>query len=482
MLNKEKGITLIALIITIIVMLILVGVTVNIALNGGLFTKADDAKESTQLAMDKEELQMEIVTAYDEDNKGVDLETLKDNLEKKGWKDIIITGDKLTCTSPKGNTFTVDGAGKVTEIPNNDDDNDDNDDDDDDNDNVDKSTDLERYLFNEDGTGKTGLLTMDENTEAITFVDDPDTIADASTSIIYMNNGSENGEYYVVIEYKGADYKVNVTGFNFATAAATVGSDEEKVTKLPTIYEGTDEETKIKQYFTGYSGTGKYLINLLDMQLSEQQETYIFKNNSIIPNAAEKIVLAGIGGDNFTIIYNDTTIYKVQIDSNSMTAKVVTKEGIIEPKTYPCAYGDYEKVMVYEESTTEKYLLIKELDLGDGQVIPANIAVKMNIKLCNDLTTLSGFKSTNELQNPMNISYTQALVSTNEDGEETAMAVWSEKTQAWYFVIWVSGSSPTATYGVVIIPGALTKNTNVTQEQIDTIKQIASESPITIEE
>jgi len=79
MLNKEKGITLIALIITIIVMLILVGVTVNIALNGGLFTKADDAKESTQLAMDKEELQMEIVTAYDEDNKGVDLETLKDN-------------------------------------------------------------------------------------------------------------------------------------------------------------------------------------------------------------------------------------------------------------------------------------------------------------------------------------------------------------------------------------------------------------------
>ena len=37
MLKKQNGITLIALIITVIVMLILVGVTVNVALNGGLF-------------------------------------------------------------------------------------------------------------------------------------------------------------------------------------------------------------------------------------------------------------------------------------------------------------------------------------------------------------------------------------------------------------------------------------------------------------
>ena len=36
----NKGITLIALIITIIIMLILVGVTINYSLNGGLITKA----------------------------------------------------------------------------------------------------------------------------------------------------------------------------------------------------------------------------------------------------------------------------------------------------------------------------------------------------------------------------------------------------------------------------------------------------------
>ena len=46
--KKEKGITLIALIITIIVMLILVGVSVTVALNGGLFSTAERATADTQ--------------------------------------------------------------------------------------------------------------------------------------------------------------------------------------------------------------------------------------------------------------------------------------------------------------------------------------------------------------------------------------------------------------------------------------------------
>lgn len=40
----QKGITLVALVITIIVMLILVGVSVTVAINGGLFDKAREGK------------------------------------------------------------------------------------------------------------------------------------------------------------------------------------------------------------------------------------------------------------------------------------------------------------------------------------------------------------------------------------------------------------------------------------------------------
>ena len=53
--NTNKGITLIALIITIIVMLILVGVTISMAVNGGLFEKAGEAVGDTQNAINAEQ-------------------------------------------------------------------------------------------------------------------------------------------------------------------------------------------------------------------------------------------------------------------------------------------------------------------------------------------------------------------------------------------------------------------------------------------
>ncbi len=52
--ERTKGITLIALIITIIVMLILVGVTISVALNGGLISKAQEAKTKTEEAQIQE--------------------------------------------------------------------------------------------------------------------------------------------------------------------------------------------------------------------------------------------------------------------------------------------------------------------------------------------------------------------------------------------------------------------------------------------
>ena len=53
--RQNKGITLIALVITIIVMLILVAVTINMAVNGGLFDYAGKAVGETQNAIDKEQ-------------------------------------------------------------------------------------------------------------------------------------------------------------------------------------------------------------------------------------------------------------------------------------------------------------------------------------------------------------------------------------------------------------------------------------------
>ena len=53
--RQNKGITLIALVITIIVMLILVAVTISMAINGGLFDYAGKAVGETQNAIDEEQ-------------------------------------------------------------------------------------------------------------------------------------------------------------------------------------------------------------------------------------------------------------------------------------------------------------------------------------------------------------------------------------------------------------------------------------------
>lgn len=54
MMKEQKGITLVALVITIIVMLILVGVSITVVLNGGLFTNAKDAANNTAEARNAE--------------------------------------------------------------------------------------------------------------------------------------------------------------------------------------------------------------------------------------------------------------------------------------------------------------------------------------------------------------------------------------------------------------------------------------------
>jgi len=77
-LKEQRGITLIALIITIIVMLILVAVTVTVALNGGLFKTAKQATSETDLEKEKE-LLLEVVMGAIGKNGKVNFEELRYN-------------------------------------------------------------------------------------------------------------------------------------------------------------------------------------------------------------------------------------------------------------------------------------------------------------------------------------------------------------------------------------------------------------------
>lgn len=115
--KKQKGITLIALIITIIVMLILVGVTVTTAINGGLFEKARIGAKGTQKEVDREKLNMAVAFAYDETTGKID----KTKLQQELGNDWSVTesesesGTYLCENKKTGNKFKVKANGKITD-------------------------------------------------------------------------------------------------------------------------------------------------------------------------------------------------------------------------------------------------------------------------------------------------------------------------------------------------------------------------------
>ena len=82
-LKKNQGITLIALVITIIVMLILVAVTINMALNGGLFEYAGKAAKDTNTAIRKEQNLADLASGLDYEDL-IDKYTTED-YDEDGW-------------------------------------------------------------------------------------------------------------------------------------------------------------------------------------------------------------------------------------------------------------------------------------------------------------------------------------------------------------------------------------------------------------
>ncbi len=79
MIKENKGITIIALIITIILMLILVGVSVVTPIGDGLFKKTKEAKDETEKLALKKELEVAVLSSYIDGE--LDFDLLKENLD-----------------------------------------------------------------------------------------------------------------------------------------------------------------------------------------------------------------------------------------------------------------------------------------------------------------------------------------------------------------------------------------------------------------
>ena len=117
--KEERAITLVALIITIIILLILVTISINLAINGGIILKAQNAVEKYQVAEDKEQIQL----GYN-DYKLALSNGQQENLNVEG---ATVTGNEVNgwtiSFNHNGNNYLLDKNGNISTVSSNDNEN-----------------------------------------------------------------------------------------------------------------------------------------------------------------------------------------------------------------------------------------------------------------------------------------------------------------------------------------------------------------------
>ncbi len=107
--KKNKGITLIALIITIIILLILVGVSVNLLIKGDLFGSAEKAVNGTNAKVEEEQTRVDELMGK--------LEDVNNKSSKHNWQYTDSTRAKIRCTCARCKAFNDgDSTGRTLSI------------------------------------------------------------------------------------------------------------------------------------------------------------------------------------------------------------------------------------------------------------------------------------------------------------------------------------------------------------------------------
>ncbi len=195
--QKNKGITLIALVITIIVLLILAGVAIStLTGDNGILTKAVTAKKNTENASAKERIQIEVLGSY-EGNGTLDVDTLKSNISAH-IPEAVVEGDTFPITvTLDGQTFTVDAEGNVESAGP-----------------TATVTDV-KVVSNANGTGNDSDIAADSQTEGTElYISFKASIQDGTIKTVTCDNGTVTkvGDLWVTKITNNGTYKFTIVG------------------------------------------------------------------------------------------------------------------------------------------------------------------------------------------------------------------------------------------------------------------------------
>ena len=116
-LKKNKGITLIALVVTIIVLLILAGISISMLTGqNGILNRTQEAKEKTQVANEKEAVNMAAMEALTEGKGTITKEILTKTMKSYlGKNDVELTGNGPWQYVGSDGAYTIGASGKVAQ-------------------------------------------------------------------------------------------------------------------------------------------------------------------------------------------------------------------------------------------------------------------------------------------------------------------------------------------------------------------------------
>ena len=101
--NKQKGITLIALVITIVILIILAGVAINLSFGeNGLFNRAKYAKQEYEIAQEKEKLDTKIAEVQIEKEGKATINDVVEALKNETGVTYYIAGNKIAAVTTIG--------------------------------------------------------------------------------------------------------------------------------------------------------------------------------------------------------------------------------------------------------------------------------------------------------------------------------------------------------------------------------------------
>ena len=300
----KRGITLIALVVTIVVLLILAGITISLVFgSNGVIQKAQDSKEQTEIGEMREKLEMAKVPVYADGNGSYKVQDYWDRIESEG-----LIADKTVDIIDNG-----DGTYEVTTTPG--------------------------YVFE---------ITVEPNKEIAENIIIGECIGKGENLSIGIRvvKKTTNSIEIEVVRAEGAS--------NFKYSIKKQGEE----------YGAAEEKSETRHVFSGLTQGGIYTIKVEATKDGEQQIVEKTVQVGEIPLAIDGDVIWTGNGQAEVRIYTNETGYQLEWQKNGISEGSWTREasGVKEKTITGLVNGDIIYARLYDGTSSGKYANIEVMD------------------------------------------------------------------------------------------------------------------------